>query len=455
MQLSIKKICDFLEINGNHKSEQTVTGVSIDSRTIKPGDLFFALKGNSQNGHQYIEESLNKGAAAVVADQKYPLTENIKKKGIFLQVNDTLNALQQLAKNYRTLFDIPVIAVTGSNGKTTTKEMLVAVLSTAFITAKSRGNYNNHIGVPLSILQWKRNSESAVMELGTNHFGEIDFLCRILKPTHGVITNIGKAHLEFFHTLEGVTKAKRELIEFLDQNGYAFLNGDDPYLYPLRNICKHTVLFGFSNRCEVRGQNSRIDSEGYPSMIVDDKKVKLLVPGMHNLSNALAAIAVARSLQVEEKEIYKSLKGFHPVEKRMNILYAGEVKIIDDSYNANPSSIMESLKTLKIITGKRGRSIAVIGDMNELGPHSESEHRNIGEKAFKIGIDALFCYGKMGEYLYEGALQLGMKNIYYYYKKARLLSDLTQFIKAGDVVLVKGSRTMKMEEIITGIKQRV
>ncbi|MEJ2627040.1 MAG: UDP-N-acetylmuramoyl-tripeptide--D-alanyl-D-alanine ligase, partial [bacterium] len=346
-------------------------------------------------------------------------------------------------------------AVTGSNGKTTTKEMIAAILSTTYSTAKSQGNYNNQIGVPLSILQWDRKSETAVMELGTNHFGEIDFLCKILQPTHGVITNIGKAHLEFFDSLEGVTKAKKELIEFLAPKGYVFLNGDDPFLYPLRNICENTVLFGFSNRCEVRGQNSRIDSEGYPSMNVGDSVLKLSIPGMHNLNNALASIAVATSLQVKEHDIYISLKNFHPVEKRMNIVDVGKVKIIDDTYNANPSSVMESLKTLKIISGEKGRSIAVIGDMKELGSHSKSEHKNIGEKAFKIGIDALFCYGEMGEFIYEGALHLGMRNIYYYHKKTRLLSDLVQFIKKGDVVLVKGSRTMKMEEIITELEQSI
>ncbi|MFO7891541.1 MAG: UDP-N-acetylmuramoyl-tripeptide--D-alanyl-D-alanine ligase [bacterium] len=451
MKLSLKHIYNFLGIEGCENNDQTVLGVSTDSRSVKKGELFFALKGENFNGHQFIEESLNKGAVAVVTDKNYSVSERIKEKGVVLQVDDTLTALQQIAKKYRAQFDIPVIAITGSNGKTTTKEMIAEILSTRFKTVKSQGNYNNHIGVPLSILQWDDKAEVAVMELGANHFGEINKLCNILNPTHGVITNIGKAHLGFFHSLEGVTKAKKELIEYLVPDGYAFLNGDDPFLYPLRNICENTVLFGFSNRCKVRGENSRIDSEGYPSMKVGDKKIKLMIPGMHNLSNALAGISVAKSLQVKDEDIFNTLTNYHPIEKRMNIVYAGTVKVINDTYNANPSSMLESLKTLKIITSKGGRSIAVIGDMMELGSHSKSEHRNIGEKSLKIGIDALFCYGEMGEYVYEGALHAGMKNIYYYYDKARLLEDLNSFIRKGDIVLVKGSRAMKMEEIIRGM----
>ncbi len=455
MKLSLKHICDFLEIKNGNKYNQEVQGISIDSRTLKSGELFVAIRGDTYDGHLFIEESVNKGAVAVVADKKHTVSDDIKKKAVFLEVSDTLSALQQIAVKYRTLFDMPVIAVTGSNGKTTTKEMIAEILSVKYKTAKSQGNYNNHIGVPLSILQWDKSSEAAVMELGTNHFGEIEKLCSILKPTHGVITNIGKAHLEFFGSLEGVTKAKKELIEFLRPDGHAYLNGDDPYLYPLRNICEKTVLFGFSNRCEVRGQNSRIDSEGYPSMSFEDNTLKLLIPGMHNLSNALASIAVARSMKIKENNIFKVLRNYQPIEKRMNIIYIGGIKVINDSYNANPSSVLESLKTLKIMAGRNGRSIAVIGDMMELGTHSKAEHRNIGEKALKIGIDALFCYGKMGEYIYEGALHLGMKNIYYYYKKPRLLEDLENFLKKDDVVLVKGSRVMKMEEIIEGLKKRI
>jgi len=455
LDLSLQHICDFLGIEGCEKNNQKVTGISIDSRTLKKGDLFVALKGDTFNGHQFIEESFKKGATAVVADKKYFVSGNINGKGIFLQVNNTLKALQQMAKSYRDVFDIPVIAVTGSNGKTTTKEMIANILSTKYKVAKSEGNYNNHIGVPLSILRWDRKCEVAVIELGTNHFGEIDLLSKISKPTHGVITNIGKAHLAFFDSLEGVTKAKKELLDHLNPDGYAFLNGDDPYLYPLRNICENTIMFGFSNRCNLRGHDSRVDSEGFPSMKIGDKEVKLLIPGMHNLSNSLAAIAVTKSLHINEDNIYKILRNYQPIEKRMNIVTIGDMKVINDTYNANPSSMLESLKTLKVVTNKSSRSIAVLGDMMELGSHSKSEHRNIGEKALKIGIDALFCFGDMGEYVYEGALHLGMKNIYYYYDKVRLLVDLINFIKKGDVILVKGSRAMKMEEIIEGLKERM
>lgn len=442
---------DFLEIQSVENCDQAVLGFSIDSRSIRKGEVFIALKGETFNGHQFIEESLEKGAVAAVVDRQYTVSAEIKEKGTIVQVNNTLTALQQIARKYRDQFNIPVIGITGSNGKTTTKEMIAEILSIKFNTVKSQGNYNNHIGVPLSILQWDDEAEVAVMELGANHFKEINTLCTILNPTHGVITNIGKAHLEFFDSLEGVTKAKQELIEYLSPHGTAFLNGDDPFLYPLRDICDNTVLFGFSNRCDVRGEHSRIDSEGYPSMNVDDKKIKLMIPGMHNLSNALAGIAVARSFQVKDRDIVKVLSNYQPIKNRMNIVYTDEIKIINDTYNANPSSMLESLKTLKIVS-KKGRSIAVIGDMMELGSHSKSEHQNMGEKAFRIGIDALFCYGEMGEDVYEGALHAGMKNIYYYFDKVRLLEDLNSFIKKGDVILVKGSRSMKMEEIIRGIK---
>jgi len=452
VKLSLKNIYDFLEIQNGKNMDQAVLGVSIDSRSIRKGELFVALQGETFNGHQFIEESINKGAVAAVVDRKYTVPENIKEKGIIVPVNNTLSALQQIARKYRHGFNIPVIGITGSNGKTTTKEMIAEILSTNFNTVKSQGNYNNHIGVPLSILQWDEDAEVAVMELGTNHFGEIHTLCTILNPTHGVITNIGKAHLKFFDSLEGVTKAKQELIEYLSPQGHAILNGDDPFLYPLRNMCEKTVLYGFSHRCDVRGEHSRIDAEGYPSMKVDDKKIKLMIPGLHNLSNALAGIAVARSLQVKDTDIINILTNYQPIQNRMNIVYDDKVKIINDTYNANPSSMLESLKTLKIVSNKGGRSIAVLGDMMELGSHSKAEHRNIGEKAYRIGIDALFCYGEMGEYVYEGALHAGMKNIYYYFDKVRLLEDLNSFMEKGDVILVKGSRSMKMEDIIRGIK---
>lgn len=452
LNLSLEKICLFLEIPINKKMELDINGASIDTRTIKSGNIFFALKGERFDGHHYINEAIENGAVVVVVEKEFIIPSEIENKCLFLKVPDTVKALQKIAACYREMLDILVITITGSNGKTTTKEMIAELLSAKYRTKKSQGNYNNHIGVPLSILEWDENCEIGILELGANHFNEIDQLCSIACPTHGVITNIGKGHLEFFSSLEGVARAKAEMIPHIKNKENIFLNGDDPYLYPLKDRYKNLLFYGFKERCDIKGTELKINSEGYPGMKVENHEIKLGIPGFHNLNNSLAAISVAKSFGIKWDEIKKRLAGFKAVAGRLEIEHLENFSIINDSYNANPSSVIESLNLLKLIK-KKGRSIAVLGDMLELGACSEQEHKFIGKKAAAMGIDALFCYGNEMAYAGSEALKSGLKNTFIYNLKTVLLKELLNFLDKGDYILVKGSRSMNMQEIIESLKQ--
>jgi len=424
-----------------------IKGVSIDSRTLKKGMLFFALRGDNYDGHSFLGEVFEKGAVGAVVDGEKISSNKYGNAEILLKVVDPLRALQDVASYYRRKFNIPVISVTGTNGKTTTKEMIAAVLSTRYRVVKSPGNLNNHIGVALSICNWNRNEECAVVEMGTNHFGEIRRLCEIARPTHGLITNIGKGHLEFFGNEEGVVKAKSELLQFLDDKGKAFLNGDDQYLFPLKDRVSDTVTYGFSDRCDIRGYDLGVDESGFPSMKIGEEKIKIFIPGRHNLINGLAAAAVGRSFEISWEDIRDSLESYRPMKKRMEIVESSGIMIINDTYNANPVSVHHALSTLSDIK-KIKRRIVVLGDMLELGKSSEVEHRKIGELISDLGIDIFFSYGTEMKAASKRAKELGVNVVEHFDSKAELATRLQQIIKPDDGILVKGSRGMRMEEVV-------
>lgn len=440
MNLSLKDIVALLnpEVQAD---DRRVAGISIDTRTLVSGDVFFALKGQV-DGHQFVRQAFEKGACAVVVDQSC----DIEKEYVQIQVDDTLKALQKLAANYRDKIQVPVIAITGTNGKTTTKEMLYQILSMQYVTEKTYGNFNNHIGLPLSLLKWGSNIEVGVLEMGTNHFGEIAALCEIAKPTHGVITNIGEGHLEFLKDKAGVSRAKGELLDSLPGKGLAFLNGDDPYLLKMKDKVDQTILFGFSDRCQIQGYDLISDLNSV-SFKIEGHEIVIPSAGKHNAYNALAAIGVALALNVSWQNIKDGFAHFQPVDQRFQAININGVTFFNDAYNANPSSVESAILTLEAIETV-GRKIVVMGDMLELGSQSQVAHKKMGALMAAHQIHALFGLGKETQLTVQAAESDVLKFAAHFDSHERLAGALKDFIQPGDVVLVKGSRGMKMENII-------
>ena len=453
MDLTLGDVAEALDVDLIHGHSIPVKKVSTDSRTLRNGMLFFALRGEHFDGHDFVDEVLDKGACGAVVDKEWVSARHQGKGEMLLPVEDPLRALQDVASHYRKKFRFPVIAVTGTNGKTTTKEMISAVLKDRYRVMKSPGNLNNHIGLALSVCDWDEDGEIAVVEMGTNHFGEIRRLCEIARPTHGVITNIGKGHLEFFGDLRGVAQAKAELLEFLE-GGVAILNGDDPYLLPLKNIAGRTMTYGLSEGCDFRGSDLGIDTFGFPGVLVNGMTVKIRISGRHNLYNGLAAMAVGRIFEVSWDKICEALESYRPLEKRMEVLRLSGITILNDAYNANPTSVREALVTLKSIKVGR-RRIAVLGDMLELGESSRVEHRNVGEWIVELDMDGFFGYGPGMEVATARAKKLGLEKIGHFESKGDLVEALHHSLEEDDVVLVKGSRGMRMEEIVEGLQKRL
>lgn len=452
MDFTLGEVADVLDVCLEGEERMVVKGISIDSRTLEKGMLFFAIRGGRFDGHDFVEEAFTRGACGVVVARAWATTQDRGHDGV-LAVEDPLRALQDVASYYRRKLGFPVIAVTGSNGKTTTKEMIAAVLGTKYRVMKSLGNLNNHIGVALSVCAWEKHGEIAVVEMGTNHFGEIRRLCEIARPTHGLITNIGKGHLAFLDDLEGVARAKAELLESLAEGGEAFLNGDDPYLYPLRRIVGKTLTYGFSDACDFRGMDVGVDGFGFPRMRLGGRKLKLSVPGQHNLYNGLAAAAVGRVFGVPWEDVHAALEGYRPMDKRMEVLQFGGIVVLNDTYNANPTSVHEALSTLTVVKEAK-RRVVVLGDMLELGEKSQSEHQSVGEWVVAFGMDGFFAYGPETKVAVERSKVLGMKHAVHFESKIDLLEALIFWLQNGDIVLVKGSRGMQMEDVVEGLREK-
>ncbi len=443
MNYSLRDITSLLGSVDMLEDQRSLKGISIDSRNIESGMLFWAIKGDRYDGHDFVQSALDKGACGAVVHQDFqlPNAENL------IHVEDTLNALHSLANDYRKRLGIPVIAITGTNGKTTTKEMLVSILKTTMKTATSQGNFNNHIGVPLSILTWPDDAEIGVLEMGMNHLGEINTLCQIAEPTHGIITNIGKGHLEFLKDVAGVAKAKGELLEYLNSKGTAFLNGDDEWLITMRNLILNSVLFGFSDSCSVQATDIENSTEAI-TFKVQNESIWMPVIGEYNVSNALAAIAAARHFKISWDHIRLGLENFEPVQQRMQIIQAGNIQIINDVYNANPTSMKNALMTLNEFP-VNGRKIAVLGDMAELGQVSEAEHIRIGQLVKELNLDGFWSYGPLMQYAFHESQRVGFTNTHHFENHKDLTEHLLSNIQKGDVILIKGSRSSRMETVVS------
>ncbi|MEN3037543.1 MAG: UDP-N-acetylmuramoyl-tripeptide--D-alanyl-D-alanine ligase [Candidatus Kryptonium sp.] len=439
-------------LNLEKMGKKKILGVSTDSRKIKKGEIFFALRGERFDGHDFVSSAFKKGAIACVVNFDWFEKNKEKFKGkILIGVEDTLKALGKLANVYRNDFDIPIIAVAGSNGKTTTKEMIALILGQKYKVLKSEGNLNNQIGVPLTLLRLRRRHQIAVIEFGTNHFGEIRYLCEVAEPNYGLITNIGREHIEFLGDVEGVAREEGSLFDFLyEKNGFVFINADDNYLKKMGEKFDNKLTFGFSKDADVRGEIVSVDDLARYRFKVKfngrEQNLKLKVPGEHIVINAISAFAVGLKFGVSPSLIKKALQSYEPFSKRMEIVKVKGITIINDTYNANPDSMIASLKTLTQIKCS-GKRVAVLGDMLELGSYTEEAHKEIGKKVADFGIDYLFTYGSATHYTYEIASGL-IKHAIHFDDKDLLVYHLFEIVEKGDVILVKGSRGVKMEEVV-------
>ena len=404
-----------------------IENVIMDSRKVQKGDLFFAIN----NGNQYINEVLEKGASIVVADNYLGDDKRV------FRVPNTVEFMQKLAKEYRKALRLKVIAITGSNGKTTTKDMIYSVLSRKYITKKTEGNYNNHIGLPFTILQLKEKDEVVVLEMGMSGFGEIDLLSSIAKPDIGVITNIGDSHLEFLKTRENVFKAKTELLNYVSSEN-TYIIGDDQYL---KNVIGNKIGFNRENNFVIE---DFIDSNDGMSFKVENSEYTLNLNGKHNALNAGMAIAIGKRFGLTSEEIKEGLKNLHLTPMRFQKIEKEDVIYINDAYNASPISMEYSLNTFDKLYNNM-KKIVVLGDMLELGEKEIEFHREIIEKALSIKCDKIYLYGERMKKAYD----LLEKN-----DKIRCFNDKEDIVKliANETekiaVLLKGSRGMKLEEII-------
>ena len=442
----LREVCQ-----GSSPDRLTFSGVSIDSRTVKKGDVFFAIPGDNFNGHDFIGDALKAGAAAAVAADPGPYP------GPILFVKDTLKALQQTATWWRQKFSIPVAAITGSSGKTTTKDILASLLSVAGRVHCSAGNQNNEIGVPLTLLGLTWQHDVCVLEMGMRGLGEIAELCAVAHPTCGIITNVGSTHYERLGSIENIARAKGELAQCLSAGDFLLLNAENQWSAYIGKLSEaRCILYGLGEKADIRASEIDYHSE-FTEFTLTAKGVsrRLRVPlwGEHNIYNCLAAIGAYLCMGFPQELLQKGLDNLTVTEMRLEKTTGikGSV-IINDAYNANPSSMLASLNVLRQVEGKR--RIAVLGDMFELGEIAESEHRKVGEAVAEAGVDLLVTVGSLAALIGEQALYVGMEKSKIFHCPAVFgaVDYLRKSIQEGDVVLVKGSRGMKMEQIVAALQ---
>lgn len=435
---------------------KNLSHVSIDSRNIKKDSLFIAIKGERFDGHDFVDQAVSNGASAILINEKY--LRIVKDFNIpVITVKDTVIALGNIAKVWRKKINAKVIGITGSAGKTTTKEILATLLAEKFKVNKTSGNNNNHIGVPLTILNTNERHNVLVAELGTNHFGEIAYTANILSPDYGLITNIGDSHLEFLIDRKGVLKEKSALLkETIRNNGKVFINVDDPLLNSFGKGVKGKITFSKRTKADYECRINSYDNYVRPEIIIKSKKesLKLTLPlsGDVNVSNYLAAFAIAKEFGVGKKKILSATKKIKSVDKRLNIKNHKTFTLINDTYNANPDSMKSALNILSKLNTKK-KKIAVLGDMFELGKQSKVKHLEVADYLSTLQIDEVFTIGKMMNLL-DKKLNAKMKSHKHFDNRNALKNHLNNISLKDTVILVKGSRGMKMEEFVSVIQSR-
>lgn len=436
------------------KEKDILVGVSTDTRRLRPGELFVAIKGDRFDGHNFILDAVSKGAGGVLVQDGCITNSNFDMEGLsFISVPDSIRAIGDIARFHRSRFTIPLIGITGSNGKTTTKEMTAGILARKMNVLKNFGTENNQIGVPLTLMRLAAEHKIAVLEMGTNHPGEIRRLSEIGRPTMAVITNIGPSHLEQLKDVETVLKAKCEILEHIDgKEAKLVINGDDELLSAIKTGLK-VVRFGLNKDFDFYAEKINLEPDGVSFKLNGKWDIEIGLVGRHNVYNALAAIAASWDFGVSIDDIKEALKEFRVPNMRMEVKRLGDINIINDTYNSNPLSMKQAIDALKDMT-TIGRKILVAGDMLELGTLSGRFHHLMGRQAAESGIDLIVAVGKLAEHIAKGAQEAGMSG-----KKIKMCNltkeacvAVLQLIKKGDTVLVKGSRAMKMEQIVAELE---
>ena len=429
------------------------TGLTTDSRAVKAGELFVAFSGETFDGHNYCAKAVELGATGVLVSKD---VEGLPEDVAVFKVPNTLKAFQEIARAYRRSFaDLKVFAITGSNGKTSTKDLLAACLGAKYNVVKTQGNFNNEIGLPKTLLNITADTDIAVVEMGMRGLGQIAELCEIAEPDSGLISNVGETHMELLGSMENIGKAKGEIVENLPANGFAVLNGDNEYVVAAAGKTKaKVVFFGLSEACDYRG--SDIVTTGLGTTFTCTEKatgkavqVKLQLIGEHNVYNALSAIAGAACYGVALEESVKALATARLTGSRQEIIYIGDITFINDAYNASPASMEAALKTLAEAkkAAKNARTIAVLADMLELGAISEDGHRRVGKWAVENGTDFILTYGDEAAYIADEAKKLG-GNVQHCADRHEAANVLRTIANAGDIILLKGSHSMQVDKML-------
>lgn len=454
MKLALARIAEFVSAAGQYPRDQIAQGYSIDSRTVRAGELFFAVKGERLDGHDFVAAALDRGAAAAIVRRdrigRYPGETRL------LAVDDTLVALQTLATAVRKLWGRPLVGVTGSAGKTTTKEAIAHVLGSRFRVLKSEGNFNNHFGLPLMLLKLEPEHDVAVIEMGMSHAGEIRALAKIAQPEIGVVTNVAPVHLEFFASLAEIARAKYELVESLPAHGAAVLNTDDEYVSQFGRAFKgKVVMYGTAATADVRAENIRshgADGTEFDVVIGSQRgQARLPLVGAHNILNALAAIAVGVERSLKPAEAVAALATLTPPDKRGQVLQLGNITVVNDCYNSNPKALNAMVDALAAMPAKR--RIVVAGEMLELGQAGEEMHRAAGKHIAEKKIDVLLGVRGLAQAMVEGARSAGSRAEF-----VTAPEDAGEWLareaREGDVVLLKASRGVKLENALETWKAR-
>ncbi|HZR05616.1 MAG TPA: UDP-N-acetylmuramoyl-tripeptide--D-alanyl-D-alanine ligase [Candidatus Udaeobacter sp.] len=426
--------------------------VSTDSRTIKRGELFVALRGENFDGHNFVDAVATSGAAGAIVDSGWE--GQVPENFALIRAKDTLLAYQQLAANYRKSLTLRVVAITGSNGKTSTKDFAAAVLARRFRVTKTQGNFNNHVGLPRTILEATLQDEVAVWEIGMNHPGEVAALAKVAAPDVGIITNIGVAHIEFMGSRESIAEEKGALAEAVGAQGTVILNADDPFTKGIAARARGKVIFAGTTAGAIRASEVNQSGNGTDFTILEGAhrcRAQLPVPGLHMVQNALLAVAAGRVFGLSLEECAAGLAAAPLTKARLQVREIRGVQFLDDSYNANPESMKAALQTLVELDAE-GQRIAVLGEMRELGDQSERGHREVGETAAALKIDRLIVIGNVAAIISDAAKGAGLENSSTVASTAEAAELLTEIAAPGDLVLIKGSRLARTEQVIEAFR---
>lgn len=447
-KLSLAEVAQVTGAEKNSDAEIYFEGVSTDSRKITTNMLFVALKGENFNGESFAKDALKNGATAVLVSK----TAKRVPEGVVLKVDDTLTAYSQIAGAWRNRFDIPIIAVTGSNGKTTTKDLTAAALTGLGNINKTSGNFNNEVGVPMTLLELNEKHKAAVVEIGMRGLGQIESLAEVVKPTIGIVTNVSETHFELLGSIENIARAKGELVEAIQPGGTIILNADNRHTAAMKKLAGagvKVVTYSLEGGADLVAKNILIGSVATEfTLSYGDKGYDFEIPmiGRHNVSNALAAIAAGLTVGLSVEEIQRGISTLTTTKMRFEVIRRDGLTIVNDAYNASPASMRVAIKTMSEVYG--GRLIAVLGDMLELGDISERVHKEIGAELVENKFDTLITLGELGKLIAAGAREAGLKNVYTFDTHEDAAKKILELVRVGDTILFKASHVMHMEKII-------